>query len=211
MTIHSYVEALLKYAEEFLLLDSLDENYIRERAYSLLNLGCPSEEMTVDVEDLEEMASPALIVNKIMNYAVDNDITTIEESELFKSRLMDCFVKRPSEIQEIFASIATKNMGKALSWLQDYNVKSGFVVDPIKRMEARSTKGKLEVCFLPPKAKDDVCKCCYDIEGRGIYRNLRVAPIEIDGTETYYISSKYAKFNGSKNWGKQRLYRCGRS
>lgn len=196
MTIHSYVEALLKYAEEFLLLDSLDESYIRERAYSLLNLGYPDEEMTVDVEDLEEMASPALIVNKIMNYALESGIVSAEETELFKARLMDCFVKRPSEIQEIFTSIAAKNAGKAVSWIQDYNVKSGFTSEPIKRWEARSTKGKLEVSFLPQKSKAEVCKFCHDIEGHGIYRNLRVAPLEIDGTETYYIPSKYPKFNG---------------
>ena len=131
MTIHSYVEALLKYAEEYLLLDTLDENYVRQSAYSLLNIS-EKEVVDVDVENLEEMSSPSLILSKIIDYALKNEIITCQEIDVFKARFMDCFIKRPSEIQEIFTSLASKNAGKAINWLQDYNVKADMCVTTLK-------------------------------------------------------------------------------
>jgi len=195
MTIHSYVEALLKYAEEYLLLDTLDENYVRQSAYSLLNIS-EKEVVDVDVENLEEMSSPSLILSKIIDYALKNEIITCQEIDVFKARFMDCFIKRPSEIQEIFTSLASKNAGKAINWLQDYNVKSGYVCDYIKKWEAKSTKGKLEVAFLPKLEESSMCKYCANIEGSQVYRNLRLAPLTIDGEEWNYISARLAKFSG---------------
>ncbi len=196
MTIHSYVEALIKYAEEYLLLDTLDEGYVRQSAYSLLRLSDKEQVMEVDVEDLEEMNSPKLIMDKITEYAVENGIADRQELEIFRARFMDCFIKRPSEVQEIFTSLSAKNAGKALSWLYEYNQKSGFVADYTKRWEAKSTKGRIEVAFLPKKTATEVCDFCHDIEGYGIYRNLRLAPLNVDGEEWYYIPAKYPKFIG---------------
>jgi len=196
MTIHSYVEALIKYAEEFLLLDDLDKNYIRERAYSLLKLSSDTEVIDVHVEDLEQMSSPALIFEGIFKYAVEKGVTTVEDGEIFKARFMDCFSKRPSEIQEIFSSLSAKNGGKAITWLYDYNLKNGYVSDYLKRWEAKSTKGKIEVSFLPEKLEKDECRFCHNLEGYGIYSNLRVAPMKLGDEEVYYIPSKYPKYLG---------------
>lgn len=197
MTIHSYVEAFLKYAEEYLLLDTLDEEYVREKAYACLGLARDEAAVDVDVQDLETMTSPSLILGKIMEYVEEN--LPEKNIETVKAAFCDCFIKRPSEIQDIFSSLAAKNADKAISWLYDYNLKDGYIADYIRRWEAKATKGKIEVAYLPQINKHDECALCRDIEGRGVYRNLRLAPMELCGEEWICIPSKYPKFLGQSN------------
>ena len=199
MEIHATIEALLHYANAHLLLDELDYVYSRNRILSLLKLDS-FELYEVNDDEIDAMTGPAEILGALCNYAVSQKIITESEKCDFSRRLMDCVLKRPGEIADIFGRLQPL---KALEWLNDYAQKSGYVKPAAKRWEAKATKGKLEIAFSgsdcvgsvcgiaaveekKKKIKYPACKKCRDNEGFGSSLNLRTVPMELYGERMFF-------------------------
>jgi galactose-1-phosphate uridylyltransferase len=189
MEIYPTIEALLHYANAHLLLDELDYVYCRNMILDLLNL-TSYEEYEVNDDEIDSMANPSEILTSLTNYAIAQKLTDEEGREMLARRLMDCVMKRPGEIADLFSRLSPT---KAFDFLADYGVKSGEIKQGLKKWEAKSTKGKIEVgfsgidaCVKSDKKGYPQCCKCRDGEGFGSKLNIRSVPIELYGERMFF-------------------------
>ena len=143
MEIFPTIEALLHYAGAHLMLDELDYIYARNKILTLLNLK-DYEEYEINYDEAEGMSSPHELLNALANYAVANNVIAQEKVLDLKYKIMDCVIKRPGEMADLFNSASA---AKGFDFLLDYGLKSGYIEPINKKWEAKATKGKIEVVY----------------------------------------------------------------
>ncbi|MCL2062327.1 MAG: hypothetical protein FWH03_06875 [Firmicutes bacterium] len=147
--IHYDIEKLLSYAQAHLLLDDLDVVYARNLILDDLKLSSYVS-YEVNTDELEALASPESLLEPILNYATENKVCFIKDRAKLSARIIGYVSKRPSELAEIHADLAARNVQKADDFLNDYLVKSNFVAyAPLK-----------ELCTFKPKSKPPSSALC---------------------------------------------------
>lgn len=201
MNVYPTIEALLRYANTHLLFDELDFCYARNRILELLKLD-DYEEYEINDEEIEEMNSADDLLETLATYAVNEGVIEQGGVKLLKKKLMDCVLLRPSEVADVFSGLSP---AKGFEWLNEYGVKSGYIRTPLKKWEAKATKGKIEVsfvdccgcCDLPRKYPE--CKFCRENEGRNGKMLMRTVPVELAGERMFFYYHSHALVSGLAN------------
>lgn len=99
MTIFENVAGLIYQAKEAQLIERQDENYVRNQVMSLLEL----ESFPNDLKMFTNDTIPDLLEN-IVQYAVENGVIedVFDDKEMLMANIMNCFIARPSVINETF-------------------------------------------------------------------------------------------------------------
>jgi UDPglucose--hexose-1-phosphate uridylyltransferase len=123
--IYREIQRLIDYGLDKGLICNEDEIYVRNRISEVLKLD-EYEEVAVEKEDL---AHPQEILDRMLDYAHEKGIleeNTITYRDLLDTKIMDCFISRPSDLRKSFdidyrisPQLATENYYK-LSMASNY-------------------------------------------------------------------------------------------
>jgi len=218
MIIDVAVENLIQYAKSHLLLDDLDEMYVRNSVLDLLKVDSYTQ-YEIDEDAIDEMNCPDEIIAPLVSYALSNGVIKEGEEDYFATKLMGLVSLKPSEVVDMFDDLHAHSPAKAFEWLHDYSIKNDYIkltaISRNKHWEAKSTKGKLEITInlsKPEKSNKDtaklvgqkastypacaICKENVGFAGHGTLRqNLRYIPLNLGGEEWFWQFSPYAYFN----------------
>jgi len=220
VNIYKEIKRLINYGLNKELIYKEDEIYVRNRLLEILKL---YEYENVEVDD-EELDNPQSILDNILNYAYEKGIleeNTITYRDLFDTKIMDCFIPRPSEVirkfyedYEISPELATKNyyrMSMASNYIRTARTSKNLV------WKAHTDFGELEISINLSKPEKDPkaiaaarnlkstsypkCLLCKENEGYSgrinhpARQNHRVIPVEICDEEWFLQFSPYVYYN----------------
>jgi UDPglucose--hexose-1-phosphate uridylyltransferase len=215
--IAEHAEQLLSYAERRLYLKSEDRCYIRNHLFNLLKLNEPCSKAEIS-EDFDFQA----VLDKIVDYAVDNKIIEPNERLLFETRIMGLLTPMPSVVTDYFDYIAaTESAKKACEWLYDLSTANNYIRLPdIRkniRWEAKKPRGDIIVTInlaKPEKDPKDIaaaakmadtgypaCALCEDNVGffgdikRPARQTLRIIPLLLNDEDWFFQFSPYVYFD----------------
>lgn len=122
--IYQLIQQLINQAIAAQLIERDDEIYARNQILSLLRLvefkDCETTESTVEIPDLLEQ-----IVDFACEQGVIEDI--FDEKEIFSSKIMNCFMARPSTINQIFFDKYKQNPQAATEYFYELSKNSNYI------------------------------------------------------------------------------------
>ncbi|MGD9760833.1 MAG: galactose-1-phosphate uridylyltransferase [Candidatus Izemoplasmatales bacterium] len=184
------INQLIKYGLDKNLLSSDDKFYAVNRILKLLNL--TSYEELKEVED----ASFSLIMNCIINYAIENNILlspTINNKDAFEAQIIDCLLPRPSELNRIFNQKYKIGPKTATNFFHDLSIATNYIKTERNNQNLRyKYKGKytpLDITINLSKPEKDPLdiivqsndntkypQCALCMENIGLYQTDSLAP-----------------------------------
>ena len=118
------LNGFLSYAKEKLLLDELDEIYVRNTALGILNAGgCNGSGSDADISEYDE---PWTLVNAVTDAAVAKGLIPAEAAAKTGKRLLEIASLKPSAVNDMYVSSGGAGSEKAKAFLADYVKMSGF-------------------------------------------------------------------------------------
>ena len=220
MGIYKEIKRLINYAIDKELIYKEDEIYVRNRILEILNL---DEYEDIDIEK-EELENPQSILDIILDYAYENGIlkyNTVTYRDLLDTKIMDCFIPRPSEIVRKFheeyklkPELATENyykMSRASNYIRTERTNKNV------RWKTNTDFGELEITINISKPEKDPrtiaaaknmksnaypkCLLCKENEGYAgrinhpARQNHRVIPITLCNEDWFLQYSPYVYYN----------------
>ena len=219
MEIYIAVQQLLNQARRLHLLDQTDVIYTRNRLLSLLHLDSftkPPTENELPIPDLLDV---------IAEYAVEAGIIKdlMAEKDILKSSIMDVFMPKPSQLNQIFIDqykdhpkkatdyfyelsrnsnyIQTKQIAKNITYTVDTEYGELDITINLSKPEKDPKQIALERELKPATTNYPTCLLCIENEGYAgrinhpARSNHRMARIPI-GNETWYLQySPYLYYN----------------
>lgn len=207
--VYAAIDALVYYAENNLLLDSYDVDYVRRDICDILGLDsyAPQEP---DYETIDSLDRPDVLVATLKIAAVDAGLVADVDAPVMADRVMGALSLMPSEINDLFDSLAPK---KATDFLYDYSVKNYYIkktaLESNIRFKSDYTRGGLEITInkARPEYADaraaangntpaggyPKCTICPENEGfDGTGKcALRTVTMELGGEEWFWQYSPY--------------------
>ncbi|MGE5633166.1 MAG: UDP-glucose--hexose-1-phosphate uridylyltransferase [Caulobacteraceae bacterium] len=220
MNIYKEIKSLINYCIDKQLISKEDEIYARNRLLEVLGL-----DGYKDVEaEKQGLKNPQAILDNILDYAYENGVleqNTVTYRDLLDTKIMDCFVPRPSEVIRKFYSdynvspeLATDNfysLSKASNYIRTERT------DKNLSWKASTEFGELDITINLSKPEKDpiaiaaaknlksadypMCLLCKENEGYAgrinhpARQNHRVIPLELCGEEWYFQYSPYVYYN----------------
>ena len=125
MDLYTALDELLAYAKEKLLLDELDEIYVRNTALGVLGAATyrPGDP---DVAKAEKQTEPSALVAAVTGAAVAEGLIPADAAEKTGKRLLETVSLRPSAVCDMYADLGGAESPKAKAFLADYVKASGF-------------------------------------------------------------------------------------
>lgn len=218
------VEKLLKYAKAFLHLNQRDEIYMRNILLREFKLVEPLEEQ-VDLSYIEKLDVPDEIVNEVEEYAIENNLTTELERNLYSTYIFGILSPLPSVVNETFIKIKeTEGIEKACKYFYDLSIKNNYIQktaisknmlwiyqDGDRYLEitinlSKPEKDNKEIAKLltvkpTQKAKYPACFLCKENEGfqgslsHPARENIRTISLKMGGKDWFVQYSPYAYYN----------------
>ena len=220
VNIYKEIKRLINYGIDKNLIEPIDEIYTRNKILDILHL---NEYQNVEANK-EDIDSPQEILNNILDFAYREGIIekdNIIYRDILDTKIMDCFLPRPSEINakfrsdyEISPEIATNNYYR---WARHSNY---IRMDRIKRNASwkfHSKYGLLDITINLSKPEKDpkdiekeksikkysypkclLCKENVGYSGRIDYParcNHRIIPIQLRGENWFLQYSPYVYYN----------------
>lgn len=195
-----------------------DRVYVANRIIALLQLD------TFEVETVDEEVNLTTTLNNILDYAVekgiiDKDIVPLRD--IFDSKLMNEFMKRPSEVAKDFNLYYDKKPQDATDWFYQLNKHSNYIrtnrIAKNMKWKSESKYGLLDITInlskpektpeeivMASQAKDTSYPMCYlckeneGYEGRIDHpgrANHRVIPVTLNKENWFLQYSPYSYFN----------------
>lgn len=214
------IEKLLIFAKENGLIKELDTMYSRNLLLDLLQVEEPC-----DLDDsYKAPRTAAPILNELLDVAVEKGLIsdTITESDLFDTRIMNCVMPRPSEINDRFNELSKESLKDATDYFYNISNASEYirrerVAKNIKWIYPDDKYGEFEVTInlsKPEKDPNEIKKlltmpksgypaCMLCAENMGYAGRLnhparqthRLLPFELKGERWYMQYSPYVYFN----------------
>ncbi|MDK2917867.1 MAG: UDPglucose--hexose-phosphate uridylyltransferase [Candidatus Petromonas sp.] len=220
MNIFKEIKRLINYGINKGLIYKEDEIYVRNKILEILKLD-EYEDAEVEKEDLE---NPQKILDNILDYAYENGVlehNTVTYRDLLDTKIMDCFISRPSEIIRRFyedykksPKLATENyynMSKASNYIRTERTNKNL------RWKTKTNFGELDITINLSKPEKDPkaiaaakslksssypkCLLCKENEGYAgrinhpARHNHRVIPVELGNEEWFLQFSPYVYYN----------------
>ncbi|MDQ0973913.1 UDPglucose--hexose-1-phosphate uridylyltransferase [Neobacillus niacini] len=122
--IDQLIQQLINKAIAAQLIDCDDEIYARNQILSLLRLvefkDCETTESNLEIPDLLEQ-----IVDFACEQGIIEDI--FDEKEIFSSKIMNCFIARPSTVNQIFFDKYKQNPQEATEYFYELSKNSNYI------------------------------------------------------------------------------------
>ena len=221
--INTYISALAQYAVDRGLIEENERIYSINMLLDVLKLDeynpCDDEDKVISLSsDLEA------ILQFIDDYACDRGL--IEENsvvyrDLFDTRVMNCFVRRPSEVIRIFNEKYAVSPKEATDFYYEYSKNSDYIrtyrIDKDIKWVYESEYGDIDITINMSKPEKDPkaiaaarnakqssypkCLLCVENEGYAgrinhpARENHRIIPIKILGKEWGFQYSPYVYYN----------------
>ncbi|MEH7352379.1 UDP-glucose--hexose-1-phosphate uridylyltransferase [Neobacillus drentensis] len=123
--INQLVQQLIKQALAAQLIEREDEIYARNQVLSLLHLADYKEEAETENTPQE---IPELL-EQIVDYACEQGIIEdlFDEKEIFSSKIMNCFIARPSSVNQLFYEKYKQNSQEATQYFYELSKNSNYI------------------------------------------------------------------------------------
>lgn len=214
-----HIQGLIQKAIETKLIYASDRIYVFNQLLSLLGI----ENCSEITEQITEDTIPNLL-EKITAFAVENNVIedNFDDKEILSANIMNCFVARPSTINEIFQQKYKNSPKEATDYFYELSKNSNYIqMKRIKKnihFKAETVYGKMDITINMSKPEKDPeqikrerdfkttsdypkCVLCMENEGyvgRVGYparANHRIIGIQL-GDENWYLQySPYVYYN----------------
>lgn len=122
------VEELLAYAKSHLFLNDIDCIYLRNILLTKFNLDSPYKESNLDFSKINNLKIPDELVNKISEYALENNLVKKEYLNNFITDIFGILTPLPSKINETFNEIKNnKGPQKACDYLYNISIFNNYI------------------------------------------------------------------------------------
>jgi len=220
MNIYKEIQRLIHYGLEKELIFDEDIIYVRNRILDTLHLD-EFEEINIELEGLN---SPQVILDNILDYAFEQGLleeNTVTYRDLFDTKIMDCFVSRPSEVVRKFNEdykvspklateefykmsqssnyIRTNRVNKNMSWKT--KTKFGELDITINLSKPEKEPNAIAKAKTLKSTSYPKCLLCKENEGyqghlnHPARQNHRIIPLELCSEEWFLQYSPYVYFN----------------
>lgn len=213
----NYLEGLIQQAIAAQLIDPLDEIYVRNRVYSLLKQD-PVHPIQYARDTIPNLIEK--IVAEAIQLGIIEDI--FDEKEIFSAELMNCFVARPSVINEIFQKKLKVHPQEATDYFYALSKNSNYIhmnrIQKNIQFKANTKYGPMDITINMSKPEKDpkqierekymkkdadypTCVLCIENEGyqgRTGYparANHRVVQLPLENENWYLQYSPYVYYN----------------
>ena len=216
--INTEINRLLNFAKQQKLMAQSDEYYAANKLIDLLGAG---EFVPEKITETLETATP--ILENMLDYAVAEKIIddTINERDLFDTRIMDCVMPRPSEVIRNFRSDYEKSPELATDNYYKFSIASNYIrkarIDKNVVWKSETEYGALDLTInlsKPEKDPRDIakaksvkatgypkCLLCRENEGFAGHaghparQTHRIIPLNFRGNEWFLQYSPYTYYN----------------
>ncbi len=211
---------LVDYALDNRLIETEDVIYSRNRVLEVLGL----DDFTEVVLEDEKNDNVSVILENILNWAFENgklDSNSTVYRDLLDTKIMDCFMPRPSEIIRRFKDLSKVDKVKATDYYYNLSKASNYIrTDRIAKnlvWKAETEYGDLDITINLSKPEKDPkaiaaarnmksssypkCLLCKENEGYAgrlnhpARQNHRIIPIELMGDKWFIQYSPYVYYN----------------
>lgn len=154
--IFQHIRGLVQKALQNGLIHSCDEIYVTNQLLVLLKLDAFPEFQVHPTED-----TIPNILAKINTYALDKGFIrdTFDEKEIFSATIMNCFIARPSVINEIFQKKYKQSPIKATDYFYELSKNSNYIqVNRIQKnihFKAQTQYGEMDITINMAKPEKD--------------------------------------------------------
>lgn len=217
--IYQHIEGLIQQALDKQLIDRQDEIYVRNQVLSLLQLDSYPETKVEPTTD-----SIPNILEKIIAYAIDNGMIedVFDDKEVLAANIMNCFIARPSVINETFYEKYARSPKEATDYFYHLSQHSHYIqtnrIAKNIHFKADTVYGELDITINLSKPEKDpeqikrerelkqdinYPKCVLCIENEG-YRgrtgyparaNHRIIKVTLNNENWYFQYSPYVYYN----------------
>lgn len=220
MNIYLEIKRLINFGLDKGLICTEDEVYVRNRLLEILGL----EEYEEAEAAGEELSNPQTILDNILDYAWEKGIleqNTVTYRDLLDTKLMDCFISKPSEVIGRFYRDYKKSPVLATDNYYRMSIASNYIrtqrTDKNMVWKADTGFGRLDITInLSKPEKDPIaiaaaknkkdtsypkCLLCKENEGftgtlnHPARNNHRVIPLELCGEKWFFQYSPYVYYN----------------
>jgi UDPglucose--hexose-1-phosphate uridylyltransferase len=220
VNIHLQIERLIQFAIESRLISQWDVDYCRNLVLEILAL---DEAVCMEVEQ-EGLESPVDILEEILDWAADNGRlleNTITYRDLLDTKVMNCFVPRPSEVTRLFNEKYEQDPKIATEYFYQLSKQSHYIrTDRIAKNEhwySPTDYGDIEITINLSKPEKDpkaiaaakhlkessyptclLCKENVGFSGRLNHparQNLRIIPVTLANEQWYLQYSPYVYYH----------------
>lgn len=217
--IYQHLSGLIQKAINTELIEASDHIYARNQVMNLLNLEAYPEQIDHKTED-----SIPNLLEKIVDYAVETHVIedVFDDKEILTANIMNCFVARPSVINDVFNKKYEQSPDIATDYFYELSKNSNYIqMNRIKKnvhFKADSVYGELDITINLSKPEKDPeqikreremkkdisypkCLLCVENEGytgRTGYparANHRVIRVPLLGENWYLQYSPYVYYN----------------
>lgn len=222
MNIYKQLRRLLDYGLDKGLISSEDEIYVRNRLLEILKLD--EYEEVEAASSGEKLSNPQPILDEILDFAYEKGVlpeNTVTYRDLLDTKLMDCFMPRPSEVIRKFYSDYSISPETATDNYYHMSIASNYIrterTDRNVSWKASTAFGELDITINLSKPEMDPvaiaalkhmkatsypkCLLCKENEGfAGTLRhparnNHRIIPLRLCGEEWFFQYSPYVYYN----------------
>ncbi|HWQ29827.1 MAG TPA: UDP-glucose--hexose-1-phosphate uridylyltransferase [Negativicutes bacterium] len=220
MNIYHEIKRLINFGLDKGFITSEDELYVRNRLLDILRLD--------DYEDIqvqqEKLSNPQPILENILDYAYENGILeqdTITYRDLLDTKLMDCFMSKPSDVIRRFYNDYEKSPALATDNYYKMSIASNYIrterTDRNAGWKTETDFGQLDITInLSKPEKDPIaiaaaknmkatsypkCLLCKENEGfagtlnHPARNNHRIIPLNLRGEKWFLQYSPYVYYN----------------
>jgi len=217
--IYEHISGLIQQALANQLIDEQDEIYARNQVLALLKLESFPEKLEKATDD-----TIPNILDKIITYAVENKVIedVFDDKEMLSANIMNCFIARPSFINETFQKKYEQSPEKATNYFYQLSKNSNYIqMNRIAKnihFKADTIYGELDITINMSKPEKDPeqikrekalkqdinyppCVLCIEnegYEGRTGYAaraNHRIIKVPLNGENWYFQYSPYVYYN----------------
>ncbi len=207
------INKLITYANENNILDVRDNQYVYNALCYLLNKENNSKIETMTVTET---------IDELLEMLADDykTFTTNTEKELFKAKIIDVIIDKPSGVQNKFYALYSDSPQKATNFFYDFSQKTNYIkVNQIKKnisYKVSSEFGVMDITInlsKPEKSPEEIAmlknaktnswpKCFLCKEQEGFYGNIknpdrsnhRMIELNLNDTNWFFQYSPYSYF-----------------
>ncbi|MFA9399028.1 MAG: UDP-glucose--hexose-1-phosphate uridylyltransferase [Clostridiaceae bacterium] len=220
MNIYKEIQRLVNYALNKKLIEKQDEIYARNKVLECLNL---DDFQTVNLEE-EILEFPSPVLDNILDWAYENNIL-IENGPVYRdlldTKIMDCFIIRPSTLINKFNLYYNEDPKKATDFYYNLSKNSNYIrtdrIDKNIVWKTNTIYGDLDITINLSKPEKDpkaiaaaknmkstsypLCLLCKENEGyRGrvnhpARQSHRIIPIKLTNKDWFIQYSPYVYYN----------------
>jgi len=156
MGVHENIARIIQKALEIGLIEQADELYVRNQILSLLKLESFPEKIEAKTND-----TIPNYLEKLIDYAVKHDVIedVLDDKEILAARIMDCFVPRPSVVNETFYKKYEESPTKATNYFYDLSKNSNYIqmnrIAKNVHFKAETKYGELDITINLSKPEKD--------------------------------------------------------